>query len=207
MWLGVIKFYILISIATAQHDLSIGDVCEIFGLSGICVLDTECDTIKVMYDRSNTALTTKRCGFEGLRMIVCCLPDLPIEPKLRDSDIERIFSQRKSEEACDNLGERPPRGPPRVHKHIVFGEDAEEEDFPQFAALGYENENRQTTYDCGGVLISESFVLTAAHCIRNSLKSVRFGILSMEEKADDNYYIIDAAVKVRPAIVWSCLTV
>lgn len=40
--------------------------------------------------------------------------------------------------------------------------------FHSKAALGYLTSNNKVTFDCGGTLISESFIMAAAHCARQS---------------------------------------
>jgi secreted trypsin-like serine protease len=46
---------------------------------------------------------------------------------------------------------------------IVGGEPASLHEFPHFALLGFQFDN-ELKFLCGGSLISENFVLTAAHC-------------------------------------------
>lgn len=49
---------------------------------------------------------------------------------------------------------------------IIGGSQAERTEFPHMAAIGF-GELNHLTYSCGGSLISETFVLTAAHCMKH----------------------------------------
>lgn len=83
---------------------------------------------------------------------------------------------------------------------IVGGTAAKKGEFPHMAAIGYKAFGNPNYY-CGGSIISESFVLTAAHCHkkayakRESEPFVRVGGLNVQSEGDGENVNIEEFIK------------
>lgn len=70
---------------------------------------------------------------------------------------------------------------------VVGGEKAKLDEFPHMSAIGI-RANNDITWQCGGSLISEDYIVTAAHCAKPNIRMdnlvVRIGDLNL--KRDDD---------------------
>ncbi|XP_013166073.1 PREDICTED: trypsin-1-like [Papilio xuthus] len=71
---------------------------------------------------------------------------------------------------------------------IIGGEDAYEGEFPHMVLLGFGNVTSESSWGCGGVLVSERFILTAGHCISSKefgpVTDAKVGILERSAEVD-----------------------
>lgn len=84
---------------------------------------------------------------------------------------------------------------------IVGGVEAQEGEFPHQALLGWQPVDQfgSEEYDflCGGVLISEWYVMTAGHCILHEPLVVRLGEHELNEEVVDHHVDFDIERVVR----------
>ncbi|XP_022200798.2 serine protease snake [Nilaparvata lugens] len=77
----------------------------------------------------------------------------------------------------------------RSNPLIVGGTTAEPGEFPHMAALGYQSDDGEIEWLCGGSLISSRFVITAAHCVksrRGAPQWVQMGMVRLQNTTEYN---------------------
>lgn len=78
---------------------------------------------------------------------------------------------------------------PLLGFNILGGVPTQLGEFPHMAALGYPNQDQpdlEYEFDCGGSIISDMYILTAAHCVtsRNRPVVVRVGKITLHTNDD-----------------------
>ncbi|XP_065204411.1 serine protease snake-like [Planococcus citri] len=83
---------------------------------------------------------------------------------------------------------------------IAKGTPAEAKEYPHMALIGYGKEFESVSWNCGGSLISEKFIMSAAHCTDNNIlgppRWVLLGALNKFPTKDDPQRKVYSIVKV-----------
>lgn len=184
---GCVFFTLAVLSAFIPESLSQGepgDSCTVDDNPGVCKFTQDCPSVysELLAGRP----PRKLCGFKDFDPLVCCPTQTagPTAPR-DDTDIVVPFeddgrgaiARTKCAEyarAVYGLIVPPILSPHRAMLNvslcalksrtlIVGGTKAHLKEFPHMAAVGY-NTSNGIGWFCGGTLISERFVLTAAHC-------------------------------------------
>ncbi|RZC14238.1 uncharacterized protein BDFB_008011, partial [Asbolus verrucosus] len=135
-------------------------------------------------------LRKSQCGFSGTLPKVCCVNNdvsKELHPQTENNNYESVAksSLLPDSKNCGIYEE----------DRMYRGEDAAEDEYPWNALLKYKTEDGKKEFYCAGVLISERYILTAAHCVKGrnlpnntKLLSVRLGEDNIETNPDC-YYI------------------
>ncbi|XP_049828663.1 CLIP domain-containing serine protease 14D-like [Schistocerca gregaria] len=169
-----------------------GDACRDGSSAGRCLRVRRCGPALQAIRRGRPP--PPRCGFAGLEEVVCCADVAGREGGAADladvdaGDSNDIASNNGADAAATD---RPSVAACGVYKdqwsgpddYILGGTTAGVGEFPHMAALGYNLPDTEgLSWLCGGTLISDRFVLTAAHCCANRISgrpvSVRLGTQS-----------------------------
>lgn len=134
-------------------------------------------------------LRRSHCGFVGEVPKVCC-----------PSETTEVMDKADMEEDDEVLPSTPSNLLPSTSncgldlgRKILSGTETDLDEFPWMALLLYELPNGRQEFGCGGVLISDRYVLTAAHCLKGkslskrNLKSVRLGEFNKDSDVDCSF--------------------
>lgn len=163
-----------------------GSVCNDDG--GICKVLNDCPLAKQQLMKTKRFHNLDRCGFLGRDEVVCCPPTVDVTTPTTTTTTTKIIDKfpeiinRKSSKACNELIASVSQ---HVNTLILDGEDAAPGEFPHMAALGYPIEGGSLSWQCGASLITDSYVVTAGHCIINSNRieptTVRIGRIHIDD--------------------------
>lgn len=175
----IVWFGLASEITFQDSSLQEGDTCTLAdGLTrGSCRRDTNCLSLKTIPQKD-----WKTCSLDKNSSIVCCIDTKPDGVQ----DVRGGF-RYKSDQMCASFPEMPATG-----NHILNGIEADLEDFPYLGALALlDNYTSTVSYRCGANLISDRFMLTAAHCLFGKQAiHVRMGTLSLTDNPDEDAPVI-----------------
>ncbi|XP_055851212.1 serine protease easter-like [Episyrphus balteatus] len=103
-------------------------------------------------------LKNSQCSFTNGKVFVCCLED-----KI-DVQIWSIFNTRETKKIRESLPE-PSSCVSQIGNRIYGGNVTEIREHPSMVLIEYNKGGITNEHHCGGSLINDRYVLTAAHCI------------------------------------------
>jgi len=162
------------------------------GESGSCVVYSQCRPLLEIISNLRQPLPPQvprllqgsiLCGFEkvsGRSLPKVCCPRGAV-----DAPTKETFENHPNRNA---LASRCPMKP--FSQKIVGGENAPIGDYPWLALLGYSSTANNTKdtpihWHCGGSLIGDRYVVTAAHCIKQELSKIRVGEYTISNTGKD----------------------
>lgn len=168
-----------------SRDLSENDIC---GLEPE-VYSGKCKKIKNCVNLLNEKKVIEVCSFGDAadETLVCCSRDDFYKSRWMNHegplDYDTCLEKYKHLRNLDSSQ--------LLSEFTVNGVEVKDGDFPHMAAIGWLKWNNfAVDWSCGGSLITETFVLTAAHCTRLEGRKpnvVRMGDIDLTSPFDDSY--------------------
>lgn len=155
----------------------------------MCIPFGECDELKriaakgTLTPQELNLIRSKQCNYVNRSAYVCC-----------------AAQNQNGQTNTSPTGNRgnflplPPVCGPAFADRIVGGTETDIDEFPWIAQIQYRKADRTIGSHCGGSLINDRFVITAAHCVRKvpqtwQLVQVRLGEYDTRSNPDCNDFI------------------
>ncbi|KAL9700343.1 hypothetical protein quinque_003784 [Culex quinquefasciatus] len=190
---------LLVGIAACQAVELYESCTDGAGVKGLCVPLKSCSAISALLMRKNYTdsernyIKNSNCGMlDAARMVCCPFPGM----------LKARFSAPASLPALGTCGQTS-------DNRIVGGSIAQLDEYPWLARIQYYKSNKRFGFHCGGVLINERYVLTAAHCIQSvpsswTVYKIRLGEYDSQQDPECSYHDEeDCADSVRDVLVSS----
>ncbi|GLV43597.1 Serine Protease Immune Response Integrator [Carabus blaptoides fortunei] len=156
---------VLVSILQRVYlQVNVGDDCTVTldNSPGKCVQLAQCPSA---ISALQAGTYPQQCGFVGIEPIICCSTSSGLTLGISDQNCMSYSTFVPEFEVLS----------------VVGGTLTLAREFPHMASLGY-SRGDEKLWRCGGSLISDQFVLTAAHC----LQSQEFGYVSWVRLGEQN---------------------
>ncbi|XP_030559163.1 serine protease 7 [Drosophila novamexicana] len=181
--------------------------------AGICISIYDCPSLLnvlqqiLLSSDERLFLRDSQCenGF-GRRPFVCCTPDTnyanrqtttgrTVEVTTTTTTTRRPQTTPTNREGGQSGGSLLPHapacGPNSFVDRVYNGNDTALDDFVWMALLEYRSRDGQTLLNCGGSLINNRYILTAAHCVTGAIETevgqlnrVRLGEYDLSKEVD-----------------------
>ncbi|XP_072395727.1 phenoloxidase-activating factor 1-like [Diabrotica undecimpunctata] len=142
------------------------------GETGTCVSVYNCKLFLEAFTRKDllqiSFIKRSQCGYDT-EPLVCCSSRVDFHRFRRAVNIGNgktvNFTRSRAIPNRTTCGLQESDNTGKIVTKIFGGTEADLKEFPWMVRLGYINKVKKIEWNCGGSLISSSFVLTAAHCV------------------------------------------
>ena len=147
-----------------EEEKKCGTNSEGNGYFGTCLKIKDC--LNAFNEYKNNQRVLQVCGYSANKnanedLICCSLDDL----EKSKPDVPRLKVERSLEyNECVNRYLKYRGSRPVDAASASNGVIADKGDFPNMVAVGWTQNYKSVEYNCGGSIITELFIVTAAHC-------------------------------------------